>query len=138
MSQRVYHVRVPAEAICLKTVRAFVASALQEALAEEVEMIILALGEACSNVVQHRAPTVGHDDIELAMELWPELVRFRIGCFCARADLPNIHPPATCTEGQGGLGMHFIGQIMDRIAFEPDPKTPGAMNLVLEKRLGKA
>ena len=139
MTQRVYHVRVPAEAICLKSVRAFVASAMQDASEEEVEMVILALGEACSNVVQHRAPIPGRDDIDLVMELLPDLVRLRIGCFCARSDLARIHPPqdGAQTGGSGGLGMQFIGQIMDRVRFEPDPNTPGAMILVLEKRLGK-
>ncbi|MCC6671589.1 MAG: ATP-binding protein [Planctomycetes bacterium] len=137
MSPRVYQLKVPAEAGCLKAVRAFVASILESALGAEGQMVVLALDEACANIVKHRTPRVGCEDIEVRVEVEPELVRFRIGAFCAQEDLPRIRPRDLAELRPGGLGTHFIGQIMDRIEYEAEPDRPGAMALVLEKRVPK-
>jgi sigma-B regulation protein RsbU (phosphoserine phosphatase) len=136
MQKRVFHVRVPAEAACLRTVRAFVGAALEEALGEEeAASVVLALDEACSNIVKHRARIRGRDEIDVRMEVEPAAVRFRIGCFCAQQDVPRIRPRDLADLRPGGVGTRLIGQIMDRIEYEPDPTTPGLMVLVLEKRL---
>jgi sigma-B regulation protein RsbU (phosphoserine phosphatase) len=134
MSNRVFHLRVPAEASCLHAVRAFVASALAATFGEQTVNVVLALDEACANVIKHRAPLPGRDDIELRIELDEAAVRFRIGCFCAERDVPRIKPRDLADLRPGGLGTHLIGQIMDRIDYEPDPTAPGRMVLVLEKR----
>ncbi len=135
MTQRVYHVRVPAHASSLRAVRAFVEVLLEEPLGEAAAMVVLALDEACANVVEHRTKRIGRDDIEIQVELTPELLRFRIGCFCIKDDVPRIKPRYLAELRPGGLGTHFIGQIMDHIDYEPDRTRPGAMMLVLEKRL---
>jgi phosphoserine phosphatase RsbU/P len=136
MNKRVFHVRVPAEAACLRTVRAFVGSALQGSLEEdEAASVVLALDEACANIVRHRARIRGRDEIDVRMEVEPGCVRFRIGCFCAQQDVPRIRPRDLADLRPGGVGTRLIGQIMDRIEYEPDPTTPGLMVLVLEKHL---
>ena len=132
---RVFEVRVPAEPASLHTVRAFVADLLQEAAAGDCDNLVLAVNEACANIVKHRARVRGHDEIELRVELEPDRVRFRFACFCAQRDVPHIRPRELADTRPGGVGTRLIGEIMDRIDYEPDPQVPGLMTLVLEKRL---
>jgi len=96
-------------------------------------MLILALDEACSNVVKHRNKDLMGGLIHVRAEVTPEFLRFRIGDFCAKEDIPNIKPRDLTDIRPGGLGTHFISEIMDRIEFEPEPGSPGMMALVLER-----
>jgi sigma-B regulation protein RsbU (phosphoserine phosphatase) len=135
MSSRTFHIQVPAEAVWLRTVRAFATSVLEEAFGDCTTSLVLALDEACANVVKHRTPVPGHDDIDVRIELDAVLARFRIGCFCSKRDLPRIRPRDVDDARPGGLGTHLICRIMDRVDYVPDTSAPGRMVLVLEKRL---
>jgi sigma-B regulation protein RsbU (phosphoserine phosphatase) len=135
MGVRVYQLQVPAAASCLRPVRAFLTAVLEDVLGAATPAVVLALDEACANVVAHRARHLGRDEVELRVEVAPALVRFRLAAFCAAADLPAIRPRDLAEVRPGGLGTHFVGQIMDRVDYEPDPQCPGAMALVLEKRV---
>ncbi len=64
-----------------------------------------------------------------------KFVRFRVRNFCCKEDVPNIQPRDLKCVRPGGLGTHFIHEIMDRVEFEPDPESPGRLSLVLEKSL---
>jgi anti-sigma regulatory factor (Ser/Thr protein kinase) len=135
MGARIYELRVPAEAGCLQPVRDFLTSMLEGVLRDATPMAVLAVGEACTNVVAHRTPRLGRNDIELRVEVHPDLVRFRLGAFCTAADVPAIRPRDLADLRPGGLGTHFIAEIMDRVDYEPEAEPPGAMALVMEKRL---
>lgn len=130
-----YEIRVPAEARCLRAVRAFVAAALPDRLGETVDRIVLALDEACANIIRHRNARMGCNDIELHLELDDGSFRCRISSFCANDDVAHIRPRDEDDPRCGGLGTRFIAQIMDRVEYEPDPHRPGAMTLLLEKAL---
>lgn len=132
---RIYELKVPAEASSLQPLRAFLTSVLEDVLVAATPMVVLALAEACANVVAHRSARLGRADIQLRLEVWPQLVRFRIGAFCCAADLPAIRPRELAEVRPGGLGTHFIARIMDRVDYEPEADPPDAMALVLEKRL---
>jgi anti-sigma regulatory factor (Ser/Thr protein kinase) len=138
MPGRVFQLKVPAEAGCLKAVRAFVTAMLGERLGDDADRLVLALDEACSNVVRHRSEALGCRDIEVTVELTQDLFRCRIGAFCAERDVPKVHPRGLADARPGGIGTQLISRIMDRIDYEPDPDRPGAMSLVLEKRLPPA
>jgi sigma-B regulation protein RsbU (phosphoserine phosphatase) len=134
MGTRRYQLRVPAEAASLAPVRDFLTAALAGALGPATAMAVLAVSEACANVIAHRTPKLGRDELELQCEVGPDLVRFRIPAFCAATDVASIRPRDLADLRPGGLGTHFIAEIMDRVVYEPDPDLPGAMALVLEKR----
>ena len=138
MANRVFQLKVPAEPSSLACLRSFVATALAAQPDPFVDCVVHALDEACSNVVRHRHPGLGCSDIELTIELSADQFRCRIGSFCAARDLPAIRPRREPQLEPGGLGTHFIACLMDRVEYEPDPERPGAMLLVLEKRLPEA
>ena len=134
MRGRPYAVTVPADARYLKVIRAFFQSVLKD-LGDDANMLILALDESCSNIVKHRRDAFQDNAIRVRAEIGPELLRFRIGDFCGAEDVPNVRPRDLDDIKPGGLGTHFIGQIMDRVGFEPEPDRPGRVALVMEKRL---
>ncbi|MAG58865.1 MAG: hypothetical protein CMJ83_21460 [Planctomycetes bacterium] len=135
MPPRAFGVTVPADARYLKVVRAFFKPVLEEHFGEESGMIILALDESCSNIVKHQSKNLDDGMITARVQVTESLVRLRIGDFCGQEDVENIRPRDLQDVRPGGLGTHFVDQIMDHVAFEPEPGKPGRLALVLEKKI---
>ena len=135
MTSPPFSLSVPAEPRFLKAVRAFFRGVLGEVCGDEAEMVILALDESCSNVLKHRKAGVGGGLLRVDAQARPESVSIRIHDFCSPEDVPRIKPRDLEAVRPGGLGTHFVGEIMDRVDFEPDPLDPGCVDLVLEKKL---
>jgi len=135
MSERAFGVTVPADSRYLKVVRAFFKPVLEETFGEESGMLILALDESCSNIVKHRSGNLDGGLIHVRIEIGDGSLRIRIGDFCGKDDIPNIRPRDLGDVRPGGLGTHFVDQIMDHVGFEPMPDTPDRMALVMEKVL---
>jgi sigma-B regulation protein RsbU (phosphoserine phosphatase) len=131
---REFRISIPAESRHLKAVRLFLESVLADAMGDTLPMVVLAIDEACANVVRHRHDAVGAGNVDLRLTVGADHFQLRIGAFCRTQDLPRIQPRDLADVRPGGLGTHFIGSIMDKVAFEPEPESPGCMALVLEKR----
>lgn len=129
-----FRLSIPAEARHLKLIRLFVESALADTMGDALPMVVLAIDEACANVVRHRHAEVGSGSVDLRLIVGAESFQLRIGTFCRSQDLPKIRPRDLADVRPGGLGTHFIDSIMDRVAYEAEPQSPGCMALVLEKR----
>ncbi len=135
MSQSTHEIIVPAHAAALKEVRNTFREVVQSWAPDCAEMLILALDECCSNVVKYRCKNLGDGNIRVRAEHHPGLIRFRIGDFCTKKDVEKIRPRDLDDVKPGGLGTHFVKEIMSRISYEADPNHPEAMTLVLEKDL---
>lgn len=133
MKPRPFAMSVPAEARYLQVIRGFFEPVLDGLFKDEAGMLLLALDEACSNVVKHRSKALMGGMIHVRAEVGRDSLRFRIGDFCGEEDISRIQPRDLEDVRPGGLGTHFIKEIMDRVAFEPEPDSPGRMALVLEK-----
>ena len=96
---------------------------------------MLALDESCSNIVKHRSGDLADNVIQVRIALLKDRVRIRLGDFCGLADVPRIKPRDLEDVRPGGLGTHFVGRIMDKVSFEPEPDRPGRLALVMEKVL---
>ncbi len=96
-----------------------------------VDCVVLAVDEACTNIIRH---AYGREcEIEIVLEILTEgqeLV-FRLTDFAAPVDDQAVKPRAVDHMNPGGLGMHIIHQVMDKVAFVECTK--GAGN-VLEMR----
>lgn len=138
MNEQTFSLSVPADARYLKSIRAFFQSVLVETCGDATDMLVLALDESCSNILKHRPRGVDQDLLQVDAELQPGRVRFRVKDFCCPADVPHIKPRDLKVVRPGGLGTHYIGRIMDRVEFEPDPERAGRMVLVLEKAIPAA
>lgn len=130
-----FAVSVPAEAGHLKAVRAFFQPVLRDHYGDEADMLVLALDESCSNILKHQDKESAGACLTVHATIGAKGVRFRVRNFCWKDDVPNIRPRDLKCVRPGGLGTHFIHEIMDRVEFEPDPESPGRLSLVLEKSL---
>jgi sigma-B regulation protein RsbU (phosphoserine phosphatase) len=139
MKDRTFFVSVPADARFLRAIRSFFQPLLTEVFGDATtQMLILALDEACSNMIKHAGDGSAERRIEVHGELQDRGVRFRLPCFCGPSDVPNIKPRDLAKPAPGGLGTHFISRIMDRVQFEPDATAASKIALVMEKDLPDA
>ena len=139
MKDRTFFVSVPADSRYLRAIRSFFQPLLTEAFGDATsQMLILAVDEACSNMIKHAGDDGNDRRIEVHGLLGAEGVRFRLPAYCCKDDVPKIKPRDLGTPVPGGLGTHFISRIMDRVQFEPDPGSTAGVALVMEKALPAA
>lgn len=104
----------------LKNIRAFVKSHLNEKdfSKDETERIILAVGEASMNIVQH-AYKGGDEGKKIKVEIEINEKKLFVHLFDqGKPTVPeNIKPRDLKNIKPGGLGSFFIGEIMDEVKF---------------------
>ena len=104
----------------LKNIRAFVKSLLNEKdfSKDETEKIILAIGEASMNIVQH-AYKGGNEKKKIKVEIEIKEKKLFVHLFDqGKPVVPeNIKPRDLKDIKPGGLGSFFIGEIMDEVKF---------------------
>lgn len=133
MGAEEYELVVEADAAALKEIREYFAPIFREKWQDAAEMVILAIDECCANVVRHRKAIIDDGKIHVRAEVRPEHLRVRIGNFCTESDVPEIVPRDLEDVRPGGLGTHFVREIMNSVTYEPDETRPRSMSLVLDK-----
>ncbi|MEM6392857.1 MAG: ATP-binding protein [Planctomycetota bacterium] len=129
-------ITIPAEAAALKDVRAFIRRHLADhTTPDALEDLVLALDEACANVIRHREPDLTDGEIHLRLHHNGPAVTFQIDAYCSASQMGQVKPRDLEDVRPGGLGMHFIQHAMDRVRFIPDRGHPGSVTLVLDKTL---
>ena len=113
--KRLLELHVPAVAERLSLVRAVVKRASETAGCSEglCEQIVLAVNEACMNVIQHAYRGDASGEIVLEILKNNEELCFRIEDHAAPVDLERVRPRDLEDIRPGGLGVHFICEIMD-------------------------
>ena len=128
--------RFPARAEQLCAVRQSIRSATAPlGLTEEViDALVLAVNEACMNIIQHAYGEHRCCDIVLDIAQRTDELIFRLTDFANPIDITTVRPRDLSEIRPGGLGLHIIDQIMDTAHFQKPPM--GAGNLLeMRKRL---
>lgn len=128
----------PAQANRMALVRAAVRGAAQHCGFDETATadIVLAVGEACQNVILHAYAGRNDGEIVLGILRSAEGMVLRVTNFGTAFD-PTVCRPRDLGELKpGGLGMHFIHALMDRADFETTPDGVGNV-LRMTKKFGK-
>lgn len=129
--------RFPATPARLTEIRAAVREAafllgLPEATAGDV---VLAVDEACQNIIRHAYCGECGDIVVQIGRDGPHLV-VRLIDFAPPVDVSRIAPRPIEELRPGGLGTHFIREVMDDVSFLTPPD--GAGNLLqMTKRIGE-
>lgn len=89
------------------------------------EDIALAVCEAVENIIQHAYGPTRKGDIVMRFFRESEGIRVEIQDFADRVDPESIRPRALEDIRPGGLGTHFIGEIMDEAVMGPGPDEVG-------------
>ncbi len=122
--------RFAARADRLKMVRISLFRAAQMCGFDEIDAgdIVLAIDEACQNVILHGYGGRGDGEIRLGVFRRSGGILVRLLDFAPPVDPATIRPRDLNDLRAGGLGTHFIGQIMDSADYLPVPE--GAGNLL--------
>jgi anti-sigma regulatory factor (Ser/Thr protein kinase) len=112
-------IRLPARPYQLKQLRFIVQNAMRNVgfTDSEVERIVLAVNEACMNIIQHAYKTDPSGEILLEICHNDDEVLFRLTDFADPIDPKNIQGRDLTDVRPGGLGVHFMEEVMDDINF---------------------
>ena len=118
---------VPARAASLKLIRQAIGDTANTCgfSKEECQDLVLAVDEACQNVVRHAYS--GREDGDMDVEIRCEGQNFvvLIRDFAPAVDVEKIQPRDLDDVRPGGLGVHFIREVMDDVEHMPPPDGQG-------------
>lgn len=119
MARRLLHYRFAAEPANLKPMRERVRTALRHnGLSEQdAEALVLGLNEACMNIIEHAYGPQAPGDIILNITDEDEWLQFELFDFAPAVDVTCIQPRDLSEIRPGGLGTHFIKEIMDEVSY---------------------
>jgi anti-sigma regulatory factor (Ser/Thr protein kinase) len=125
-----FTVRLPVDSHSVPFVRGLCRKALDHLNVgqDTVDEIVLALTEACANVVQHSGDG---NDYEVAVRIDDDTCRISVWDEGSGFEMPDLSQPVDATEG--GAGLVLMRALVDELAFENDPD--GRHRVTLEKRL---
>lgn len=85
---------------------------------KSLDNIILAINEACMNVIQHAYHD--YENGEIIVELWKieNGLKIKVIDYANKSDLHSIKSRDLEDVRPGGLGVHLIKQLMDEVVYE--------------------
>jgi anti-sigma regulatory factor (Ser/Thr protein kinase) len=113
--EKLFELRFPSKPERLSLVRALVKrSAEVLGCCEELaDKLVIALNEACMNVIQHAYQFDDSGEIILEILNNDSQIIFRLTDGAKLIDLEKVNPRDLDDVRPGGLGVHFIREIMD-------------------------
>ncbi len=129
-------INFPSVAGELKSVREAVAGVLENegCPASTRTDMVLAVDEACQNVIRHAYKGNAEGEIVLEIRRDGDDLIVLLRDFADTVDVKKIKPRDLEDIRPGGLGTHFIQEIMDEVDFAPPPGNSGNL-LTMKKRL---
>ncbi|MCW8854610.1 MAG: ATP-binding protein [Gammaproteobacteria bacterium] len=102
---------------------------------ENLDCLIMAINEACMNIMQHAYK--GDENGEIILEFFRDdnVLVIRVHDFAEKVDLDTIKSRDLDDIRPGGLGVHFIHQVMDTVEYKDRDDEPGNM-LEMRKKIG--
>lgn len=116
----VIEIKIPAKPRFLKIIRAAVGSICEISgfCNDELNNIILAVDEACSNIIKHTYGGPSDELIFAQIFICPDRFEVRLRDFGKKIDVSKIKPRKLDELRPGGLGVHFIKTVMDDVKYE--------------------
>lgn len=114
-TEQLFEIRFPAKPERLCLVRALVKRAAEVCGCNENlgEKLVIAVNEACMNVIQHAYKEQEQGEIIMQINNNNSQIVFRIMDFARPVDLSRVESRDLKDVRPGGLGVHFIREIMD-------------------------
>ena len=124
---------VPADPAAMFIVRALVGKISEKIgfAADESDKLVLAVDEACTNVIRHAYGQSIHERIIVTLTLGPDYFEVMIRDFGSGADPSKFQGRDLDQVRPGGLGIHFIKSAVDKIEYDAPPG--GGMLLKMTK-----
>ena len=127
-----FSVRLPVDAQSVPLVRGLVRQALQYlgVVSEGIDEVLLALSEACANVVQH---AVAHEEYQVDVAIDDHLCRISVVDDGKGFDPDTVAAERPQSPLDGGRGLLLMQALVDRLDFRETQD--GRHAVFLEKRL---
>ncbi len=127
---RLVSLTIPAQPGRLRLVRAVVSEAAKSSGCQEdcVRDIVLAVDEACQNVIRHAYGGDPEQVICIDIRRSSDRLFFDVMDFAVPVDPSQIKARSLDEIRPGGLGTHFINECMDEAEYPTPP--PGVGNLL--------
>jgi serine/threonine-protein kinase RsbW len=125
-----FTVRLPVDSHSVPFVRGLCRKALEHLKVPQdtTHEIVLALTEACANVVRHSGEDGAY---EVAVRIDDQTCRVSVWDGGGGFEMPDLSQPVDPADGGGGLVL--MRALVDELAFEQDPD--GRHRVTLQKRL---
>lgn len=98
---------------------------------QEARKIVLAVDEACSNIIKYAYEGDPSKTIAVNVSLDRGKLRIELRDSGKKPDVANIAPRKLDDIRPGGLGTHFMAEVFDKVEY--DTSGPAGTVLVLEK-----
>ena len=121
----------------LKAMRSELKKKLAEVVGNDTLLneIVLAINEACMNIIQHGYAERDDGDFRLEVEYDEQReLLFRLTDHAAKVDVTKIRSRDLDDVRPGGLGVHFINALMDEVEFIDSPSHSGNI-LQMKKKI---
>ena len=102
----------------------------------DVGDIVLAVDEACQNVIRHAYGGEGIGDISIELRQRSDAMIVMIRDFADPVDISKVKPRDLDDIRPGGLGTHLIQEVMDEVDFLPPPIDGGNLLRLVKKIKG--
>lgn len=110
---------MPSDPQYLCVIRAFFSSLFNKLRfdRQEVNRVVLAIHEACTNVIEHCYHGDHEQRIDFTVQITPQHIVVGIQDYGGQQDITRIKPRALEQIRPGGLGTHFIQSVMDDVTY---------------------
>jgi anti-sigma regulatory factor (Ser/Thr protein kinase) len=102
---------------------------------DEQQKIVLAVDEACSNIIRHTFHGDENQIIEISCKGGARMLEFELRDCGPPVNLELVHPRRLEDVRPGGLGTHFIHSIMDEVDYHYEEGCGNTLRMV--KHLNK-
>ena len=115
---------LPASTEILSGLRQAVRGACQCAGCGEecIEQVVLAVNEACMNVIQHGYRRAAGQHFTLRLSVDGDMLFVHLLDNGLPATDADLRPRPLDELRPGGLGVHFMREVMDEVAYRPAPE----------------
>lgn len=96
----------------------------------EVSQIILAVDEACTNVIRHAYHNSTDQRIVLTFHVEEDRLEIHVRDFGTPSDPESLRPRDLSELRPGGLGLHFIQKSMDEVHYGEASGGGGLLRLI--------
>lgn len=141
MNQR-FQLEIPAQSQYLCLIRGLLKPLLKEIgfSAKETYHVVLAVDEACSNVVRHAykggtrvsKSNCNNNRIIVKAEIYEKKIKIKIRDYGIKCDARKIRGRKLSRVRPGGLGVHLIHGCMDEVVY--NRRTKGTELVLTKKR----
>ena len=132
-------IRIPSDPRMLKIIRSGITYVCSMMGFPRVERngIVLAVDEACSNIIKHAYGGDCEKPIIVAIRMEPDRLEINLRDYGEKVDLAKIKSRKLDDIRPGGLGVHLIKSVMDEVEYENGPDLGNRLHLVKYLKKGK-